>query len=197
MARSVAFASLAPARRVIAVGERARELTMYVTARAACEKRAVRIICGDNIFDPYAVSCFAKRVKVRPEDALRSIQVARAFTAYQLAELVNRLDSAAPHDLVVISGPCSIFFDDDVPFVDAARFFYRMLWRIAELARSGMSLLLVQEKTPASARRDYFLTDLCRACDVALLFGAVHTFKLEHHNRAAASRLAALRSPDS
>jgi hypothetical protein len=202
MAQSVAFASLAPARKVIAIGERARGLTMYVTARAACENRAVRIICGDNLFDPYAISCFAKRMRVRPEDALRSIRIARAFTAYQLAELVSRLDTAAPQDLVVISGPCSTFFDDDVPFVDAARLFYRVLWRVVELARGGMTLLLVQEQMPTSERRAYFLTDLSRASDVALHFGAVHTFRLEHHGRAepprlAAPRLAAMGSLDS
>jgi hypothetical protein len=193
MAQSVAFASLAPARKVIAIGERARGLTMYVTARAACENRAVRIICGDNLFDPYAISCFAKRMRVRPEDALRSIRIARAFTAYQLAELVSRLDTAAPQDLVVISGPCSTFFDDDVPFVDAARLFYRVLWRVVELARGGMTLLLVQEQMPTSERRAYFLTDLSRASDVALHFGAVHTFRLEHHGRAEPPRLAAPR----
>jgi hypothetical protein len=197
MAQSVAFASLTPARKVIAIGERARELTMYVTARAACENRAVRIICGDNLFDPYAISSFAKRMRVRPEDALRSIRIARAFTAYQLAELVSRLDSAAPQDLVVISGPCSTFFDDDVPYVDAARLFYRVLWKIVELARGGMTLLMVQGRMPTSNRRAYFLTDLSRASDVALHFGGVHTFRLEHHGRAALPRLAAMGSPDS
>jgi hypothetical protein len=197
MARSVAFASLAPARKVIAIGERAGGLTMYVTARAACENRGVRIICGDNLFDPYAVSRLAKRLGARPKDALRSIRIARAFTAYQLAELVGGLNPSAPHELVVISGPCSTFFDDDVPFVDAARLFYRVLWQIVELARGGMTLLLVQGQVPAGGRRAYFLTDLSRASDVALHFGAVHTFRLEHHGRAALSRLAAMTSPDS
>jgi hypothetical protein len=197
MAQKVAFAALAPARKVIAVGGRARGLATYIIARAACEKRAVRVICGDNLFDPYRVSGLARRMKVRPEDALRSIRIARAFTAYQVAELVARLEAAAPQDLVVISGPCSTFFDDDVPFVDAARLFYRVLWQIVDLARGGMTLLLVQEQVPESARRAYFLTDLCRASDVALDLGAVHTFRLEHHNRVALPRLANMWSPDS
>lgn len=191
MAQSVAFASLAPARKVMLCGQGAYGLATYVTARAACERRPVRFICGDNRFDPYAVARFAKSKGVRPEAALRSVLIARAFTAYQLSELVSRLDPSTA-DLVVISGPCSTFFDEDVSFVDAARLFYRMLWRAAELAGSAMTLMLAQTDMPASTRRAYFLADLSRACDVVLRLSGNHTFALENRRRVALPYLAAL-----
>ncbi len=192
MAQTVAFASLAPARSVLLCGDGAQGLATYVIARAVCERRQVRFICGDNRFDPYAVSLFAKLKGVRPESALQSILIARAFTVYQFVELVGRLKSNLQNDLVVISGPCSTFFDEDVSVVDAARLFYRALWQIVGLVNDGMTLVLVQSQMPQATRRTYFLTDLCRASDVVLRLGSKHTFALENRRRVALPYLAAL-----
>jgi hypothetical protein len=179
MAPSVAMALLGSARKVLlSGGESAHSLCMRIAARAACRRNRVVFICGDNRFDPYAISRAAKVTGVRPEDALRSIKVARAFTAYQLSELVSRLDSGATEDVVVISGPCSTFFDEDVSAVDAARLFYRMLWRIVELSQSGMTLLLAQSAADPSARRAYFLTDLCRVSEAVMHLDGRHSFTL-------------------
>lgn len=181
MAPSVVFSSLTLPRKVLVCGDHAPELATRVISRAVCRGKQVRFICGDNRFDPYAVARFAKQNKKRPQDAMRSILIARAFTAYQLAELVNRLDPAAPpHGVTIISGPCSLFIDEGVRIVDAARLFYRMLWRLVELSRSGMPLLLAQGPVPADAGRAYFLTDLCRVSDVILKYDALHTFTLEY-----------------
>src|SRR5215210_3500629 len=102
MAPAVVFSSLTLARRVLVCGDRASDLATYITSRAACQNRQVRFICGDNRFDPYAVTRFAKHKKKRPQDAMRSILIARAFTAYQLAELVSRLDPATSPQSVTI-----------------------------------------------------------------------------------------------
>lgn len=192
MASTAALSYLCPARKVVLVERGAHDITARVMAHTVFDKKEVRVICGDNRFDPYAVSHFARRIGMPADVALRSIRVARAFTAYQFAELVGRLDHGMPGDLVVISGPCSTFFDEDVPFVEAARLFYRMLWQMVGLANQGMTLLLVQGDAPAGTRRAYFLTDLCRAADILLHFGGRHTFTLEHRHRRALPYLAAL-----
>jgi hypothetical protein len=190
MAPLAAYTSLAPTRKVVVTGSRAGGLTTYIAARAVCEGKPVRVICGDNRFDPYAVARFARSKGMKPEDALRSILIARAFTAYQLQELVSRLDQTACNGPVVITGPCSTFFDDDLPFVDAAQLFYRMLWRIVELASNGLTLVLVQRELSKSLRRVYFLRDLCGAADVVLNCEGMHTFRLEHRSRIVLPRLA-------
>lgn len=178
------MASLRSVGKLLLSGEQSADsLCMNITARAACAGQRVLFICGDNRFDPYAISRLAKTLGARPEDALRSILIARAFTAYQLSELVNRLDPGSPEGLVVISGPCSTFFDEDVSMVDSARLFYRMLWRIVELARGGMTLMLAQGSIEAPARRAYFLADLCRASEVVMHLGGRHNFTLERHVR--------------
>jgi hypothetical protein len=192
MAPLAAYTSLAPTRKIVVSGDKASGLTTYIAARAVCEGKPVRVICGDNRFDPYAIARFSRSKGMKSEDALRSILIARAFTAYQLHELVSRLDQTAFNGLVVITGPCSTFFDDDVPIVDAARLFYRLLWRVVELARNGMMLVLLQRELPRNPRRAYFLKDLCYAADVVLNCDGVHTFRLEHRSRIALPRLAAL-----
>src|SRR5436309_2575232 len=87
MAPLAAYTSLAPTRKVVVCGPRATGLVTYIAARAVCERQPVRIICGDNRFDPYAVARFARSQGIKSETALDSILIARAFTAYQLAEL--------------------------------------------------------------------------------------------------------------
>lgn len=192
MAQTVAFASLAPARKVIVCGAQASGLVTYIAARAVCERQPVRVICGDNRFDPYAVARYAKRRGVGPEAALDAILIARAFTAYQLTELVNRLDAHSTTGPVIITGPCTTLFDEDVPAVDAARLFYRVLWRVVELARGGMTFFLAQSEMPKTTRRAYFLKDLCAASDVVLNGDGVHTFRLEQRRPPALPRLVAL-----
>ena len=191
VAPSVALCSLTPARKVTASGERASALALDVTARLACRQRRVLYLCADNRFDPYAVSRVAKASGVLAEEALGRVLVVRAFTAYQYAELVRRLDPDSAADLVVISGPCSTFFDEDVSLTDAARLFYRVLWRLVELARLGMTLLLAQHDRPINPRRAYFLPDLCRASNLVLHLDGRSSFTLEHHGRATLPRLAA------
>jgi len=127
MAPHVAFTSLAPARKVAVSGRGAFDLATLTTARAACEGQAVRIICGDNRFDPYQIARVARSKGGKAEAALDCILIARAFTAYQFVELVERLVSRASAGPVITTGPCSTLFDENVAFVDAARLFYRVL----------------------------------------------------------------------
>ena len=181
MAPTVALGAMAPQRKLMLTGESAHSLALQMTARAACSDKRILFICGDNRFDPHSVSRFAKSAGVSPEQALRSISIARAFTAYQMQELIGRLPLAPPAELVVISGPCSTFFDEDLSLVDAARLFYRSLWQMVDLARNGMALLIVQGEDLSQGRRGYFVADLCRASDVVLRLAGEHSFTIERH----------------
>jgi hypothetical protein len=183
MARSVAVSSLSLSYKVLLSGDDgARSLALRITAGAACLNHRVRFICADNHFDAYGIARLAKLAGVRAELALGSIQIARAFTAYQLVELVERIEPESDDDLIVVSGPSSPFFDEDLSHTDAARLFYRTLWRCVELAKSGMKILLVQGKTAACERRGYFLRDLSRLSEVVLRFSGETTFTLERRN---------------
>lgn len=184
IAPSVALSALASSRKVLMHGgEHTNSLMMEITARAACRRKPVRYICGDNRFDPYAIARFARLAGVDSYSVLDSILIARAFTAYQLVELVERLDNTPSNECLIISGPCSSFYDEDIPLIDAARLFYRMLWRLVDYSRSGKQVLMVQCYATPPARRAYFLTDICRLSDVVLQLSGEHTFTIERRMR--------------
>jgi len=179
-------ASLSPSRMVTLCGEQAWTLGVHLAAQLACESQQSLYLCGDNRFDPYAVARFAKSQQHGPPGALYAalgrILVARAFTAYQLDELIHRLNPDGGYAVVIISGICTAFYDEDVMHNDAARLFYRSLWRLADLSRKGLTLLLTQSEMPAHTRRAYFLTDLCRASNVVARLDGEHSFTLEHRS---------------
>ena len=49
----------------------------------------VIVLDGANGFDPYRVSSFARKALIPPERLLKRIRIARAFTCYQMATLVD------------------------------------------------------------------------------------------------------------
>jgi|SRR5262245_8469997 len=171
---------LSPSRITTVCGDQAWTLGQQLAAQVACEFKQVLYLCGDNRFNPYAVARLAKSQHKSPEEALGRILVARAFTAYQLDELIHRLTSEDAYAVVVISGICSSFFDEDVTHNDAARLFYRSLWHLAKLSSEGVTLLLTESEIPKRTARAYFLTDLCRASNMVVRLEGDHTFRLEH-----------------
>lgn len=188
-------ALLSPARRVTLYGPRASSLSLHYATETACESKTVVYICGDNRFDVYAIARLARQLHHRREDVLNHILVARPFTGFQFNELVQRLnpkDTAGP---VVISGICSTFMDEDLSHNDAARLFYRVLWRLAELADRGMSFLLVESDEITSTRRAYFLKDLYKASNFIFRLDGEHSYTLEMRSYRPLSQLASMERP--
>src|SRR5215510_10928443 len=83
--------SILPSRMVAVYGGQASALGVNVAALMACDCIPSLYLCGDNRFDPYAVARFTRSQRKSPEEALGRILIARAFTAYQLDELIHRL----------------------------------------------------------------------------------------------------------
>jgi hypothetical protein len=169
---------------VTVCGEQAWTLGAQMAAQMACERAQSLYLCGDNRFDPYAVARFARSQQKSPEEVLGRILVARAFTAYQLDELIHRLDPPKTleddYGVVIVSGVCAAFLDEDIADSDAARLFYRSLWRLRDLAQEGLTLLLAESETPKQTNRAHFLTDLFRASIVVMRLEGGRSFTLEH-----------------
>ncbi|MCI0524174.1 MAG: hypothetical protein L0Y75_02835 [Acidobacteria bacterium] len=174
-----ARALLSPARMVVVCGGHAWTLGVHLAAQMACEYKQVLYLCGDNRFDPYLVARLVRSLDESQEETLSRILVARAFTAYQLDELIHRLNPEEAFGVVIISGVCAAFFDEDVTHSDAARMFYRSLRRLGDLSREGVALLLTESEAPKLSKRAYFLADLCRASNVVMRLESEHSFTLE------------------
>jgi len=63
--------------------------------------------------------------------------------------------------------------------IDAARLYYRVLWRLAELADRGMSFLLCESQEIAGTRRAHFLNDLYRASNFIFRLNDERSYTLE------------------
>jgi hypothetical protein len=98
--------------------------------------------------------------------------------------LIHRLDLPETADdayaVVIISGVCAAFLDEDVTQTDAARLFYRSLWRLRDLAREGLALLLTESETSKQIHRSHFLADLFRASSEVIRLEGGRSLTLEH-----------------
>ena len=161
-----------PVRKALIVGERPEDLTVYLSAFAASLGFRVLVADGANSFNPYIVSKFARREGFSPEGLLKKIFVARAFTCHQLATLIReRLEPMffpGVPSLAVLLGPCTMFFDEDVPGEEAALIFRKMLIKVQEMSRRGVFFLMSQSFRGFNRRRSFFLRELAGFADAVL-----------------------------
>jgi hypothetical protein len=143
-------------RKVLFLGERIEEIGSYVAGWMAGRGVDTLVLDGANRFDPYIVSTFARRALIPPEKLLKKIQIARAFTCYQMATLmgekllsfVRRIRESSlqkPH--VILLGPITTFLDEDVHERDARLLFERSLWKVKELSMEGIPFFLFQSES--------------------------------------------------
>jgi hypothetical protein len=123
-------------------------------------------------FQVTPIAALAQARRVPPEHFLRHIHIARAFTCHQLATLLcERLDPLlATHHvgLVIVLGPCTTFFDENVPFKDAFLLFQRVLQKIDALHQRGPLLLMAQTLAGRRTHRLTLMRDLVRAVELGI-----------------------------
>jgi hypothetical protein len=161
-----------PVRKALLVGERPESLTVYLSAFAASLGFKILVADGANSFDPYVVSKFARKEGIPPNELLKKISVARAFTCHQLSTLIReRLDPFVPPGvsaLVAFLGPCTMFFDEDVPGEEAALLFRKTLAKVQEMSQRGIFFLMSQSFSGFNKHRSFLLRELVRFSDAVL-----------------------------
>lgn len=159
-------------RKALIIGERPEDLTVYLSAFAASLGFRVLVADGANAFDPYVVSKFARREGLPPDELLKKILVARAFTCHQLSTLIReRLDPMVPpggSSLIVLLGPCTMFFDEDVPGEEAALLFRKTLAKVQEMSQRGAFFLMSQSFLRFNRQRGFLLRELVGFADAVL-----------------------------
>jgi len=148
------------------------------TAAAAIDRGiAVAVIDGAMAFDVTVIAADAQARRVSPARFLRRIYIARAFTCHQVATLLcERLDpllASQQVGFVILLGPCTTFFDENVPFKDAFLLFQRMLRKIAALCTRGPLLLMAQALDEYRTRRTLFARELVKAVELGIRVSTV------------------------
>jgi hypothetical protein len=130
-------------------GERAGEIASYVVGWLAGKGIEVIVLDGANRFNPYTASSLARKVLIPPESLLKSIQIARAFTCYQMAiMIIEKLPSLviteSQKPWIILLGLINTFLDEDVSEREVRPLFEKSLRKIEEMALRGIPFLLFQ-----------------------------------------------------
>jgi hypothetical protein len=141
-------------RKVLFWGERAGEISSYVAGWMVGKGVDVIVLDGANRFNPYVASSFARKALIPPERLLKRIRIARAFTCYQMATLMEKqlglflrqggAVAKIQKPWVIILGPITTFLDEDVHEREAQSLFERSLRKLERLAMGGIPFFLFQ-----------------------------------------------------
>jgi hypothetical protein len=132
-------------------GDTAR-LSHYFLPRLLMEGKRVLYLDGANSADPRLLERLARQRRVPFERFSRRIQIARAFTCFQLTELVARVPrflAEFPAEVLIVTAFPDLYFDEDIRDWDA---------RVAfEQALAGLRRWAVP-RVPFSVRADLPIT---------------------------------------
>jgi hypothetical protein len=138
-------------------GEHLRTVAAAAAAWGVARGAEVLVVDAANLADPYQLVRQARGYGLTPVEALARVQVARAFTSHQLVRLLQEIlpGRLKPGALVVILGPVSLFYDEQVPLPERHRLF-KDLTRLLAGIKSRAALLLLQPLRPRAAVNRHF-----------------------------------------
>lgn len=163
-----------------------RALLAALTVLAA-RGHPVRVFDGGNRFDGYFIARLARRLSSNPHATLERIQLSRAFTCFQLAELIEnaqggdflaptRIDppGVAPEgqSLLFVLDLLNTFYDESVPLRDSERLLHNTISHLKRLASHGPVIIGAREPRLLVKERWTLLDQLQVASDVAWLLRA-------------------------
>ena len=98
-----------------------------------------------NCFNPYRLTAFARRCWRAPEEFLERVLVSRAFTCFQLAELIERTPAAVLRyraRRIFLTGFPDIFDDEELAAAEVRQVFRRILTRLRSWPQQSLTALL-------------------------------------------------------
>jgi hypothetical protein len=151
------LAPLKPGRGVLLWGGHLRALAAAAAAWGVARGAPVLVVDAANRFDPYGLVREAAGRGLSAQEALTRVQVARAFTSHQLVRLLQETFPAIlePGSLVLVLGPVSLFYDEQVPLGERRRLFQDLVRRLARI-KTQSALLLLQPLLPRAAANRHF-----------------------------------------
>jgi hypothetical protein len=110
----------------------------------------VAVFDGGNRFDGYFVARLARRWSSHPYNALSRMHLSRAFTCFQLAQLIENADTS-PQPLIVLD-LLQTFYDENVPLRESERLLAITISHLKRLASAGP--VIVGARRPRQAVND-------------------------------------------
>ncbi|HYL45691.1 MAG TPA: hypothetical protein VEU52_01555 [Candidatus Limnocylindrales bacterium] len=144
----------------------------YFLPRLIAQERPVLCLDGANRFDPLLIARFARERGVEAAVFNQRIRVARAFTCFQLTELLVRAPrwlEKFPARAVVVTALPDLYFDEDVREREAAASFQRALEALRFLQRQPAlaTAVFCDAGSFETPRKRFFAQLLARANQVS------------------------------
>jgi hypothetical protein len=135
----------------------------YFLPRLLAEGKQVLCLDGANRFDPLLIARLARQRGIATGEFNRRIRVARAFTCFQLTELLVRvprfIEKFAADALIVTALP-DLYFDEDVRDRDAAVAFRHALDALQALRPLPLGVAVFTDATSQQTPRRAMFTQL-------------------------------------
>jgi len=137
-----------------------QRLSHYFLPRILLNGQRILYLDGANQISPLLIARFARDRGLEPSEFNGFIRIARAFTCFQLAELVRRVPKILATwtaDVLVVTALPDLFFDEDVRDREARASFEQALESLQELASFQLSIAVFSDATSfKTKRRDFF-----------------------------------------
>ena len=138
-----------PALVVVGGHPQSSRLSHYFLAAPLLRGEAVLFLDAANCFNPYRLVAFAEQCRRPPAELLTRVRVSRAFTCFQLAELIERTPAAAQRYRarhVVLTGMPDIFDDEELAPAEVKSVFTRALGTLGRWPREGLTALAFSDE---------------------------------------------------
>jgi hypothetical protein len=137
-----------------------QRISHYFLPRILLGHRRVLYLDGANQISPLLIARFARERGLEPSALNALIRIARAFTCFQLTELIRRVPKALATfqaDVLIVTALPDLFFDEDVQDLPARASFEHALEGLRELAPLSLSIAIFSDATSfKTKRRDFF-----------------------------------------
>ena len=137
-----------------------QRLSHYFLPRLLLNQKRVLYLDGANQISPLLIAQFARERGLEPSVMNGFIRIARAFTCFQLTELIRRVPkvlSTFPVEVLMVTALPDLFFDEDVQDSPARASFEHALEGLRELAPLRLSIAVFSDATSfKTKRRDFF-----------------------------------------
>src|SRR6202790_950784 len=143
-------------------------LSHYFLPRLLFAKKQILYLDAANQISPLLLARFARERGVDPSSVNSLIRVARAFTCFQLTELVRRVPKVLATfsaDILIVTALPDLYFDEDVQDRPARASFEHALEGLQHLAPLQLSIAVFSDATSFKTRRHDFFKKLRNQAD--------------------------------
>lgn len=151
----------------------APRLFHYFLPRLIAQGKSVLCLDGANRFDPLLIARLARGRNQEASVFNQKLRVARAFTCFQLTELLVRVPLLLrdfPASTIIVTALPDLYFDDDVREREAIASFRRALEALQALHKLPLATSIFSDATSFQTPRRAFFTQLAAQADCVSRF---------------------------